>query len=93
MGGMETAIPSPSQIHIILCPQLPAMLVCPVPEPTLPSRAPDLPLSDIAYHRWSLQGCRVRWRQSVLFVYLQGMKAKLEKDFATVQPSDYKVLL
>lgn len=90
---METPISSPSQIHIALSTQLPAMMVCPVPGLALPNRAPDLPLSDIADHRWSLQGCRVRWRQSVLFIYLQGMKAKLGKDFGTVQPSDCKVLL
>lgn len=41
--GTDTPIPSPSQIHIALSTQLPAMLVCPVPGPALPQKAPEVP--------------------------------------------------
>lgn len=71
--------------------QLSAMLACPMPELALPCPGePQTCLSDMAYHEWWLQGWRRRWRQPVLFIYLQEMKAKLGKDFGKVQSSDIK---
>lgn len=83
----------PHPKYTLPCPPSYAGMPCARACLALPDRAPDLPLCDTAYRGWSIQGCRVRQRQPVLFVYLQGMKAKLGKDFGTVQPSDYKVLL